>query len=56
MKKTYINPSIEVVKIQTVGMLTGSPLKSSDPADVTGDGNYNSLGREYDFDDFEDEY
>ena len=55
MKKTYINPSIEVVKIQTVGMLAGSPLQSSTPADVTGDGNYNSLGREYDFDD-EDEY
>ena len=55
MKKTYINPSIEVVKIQTVGMLAGSPLQSSDSAEVNGDGNYNSLGREYDFED-EDEY
>ena len=56
MKKTYINPSIEVVKIQTVGMLAGSPLQSSTPAEVNGDGNYNSLGRDFDFDDFEDEY
>ena len=56
MKKTYINPSIEVVKIQTVGMLAGSPLQDSTPAEVNGDGNYNSLGRDFDFDDFEDEY
>ena len=56
MKKTYINPSMEVVKLQMhQQMLAGSPIQSSDPADVTGDGNYNSLGREYDFDD-DDEY
>ena len=57
MKKTYINPTMEVVKLQMhQQMLAGSPIQSSDSADVTGDGNYNSLGREYDFDDFEDEY
>lgn len=57
MKKTYINPTMEVVKLQMhQQMLAGSTLQSSDPADVNGDGNYNTLGREYDFDDFEDEY
>ena len=33
MKKKYINPTIEVVKIQTVGMLAGSPL---DPQNNSG--------------------
>ena len=54
MKKTYINPSIEVVKIKKVGMLAGSPLQDSTPAEVNGDGNYNSLGRYFDFDDDEE--
>ena len=57
MKKTYINPSMEVVKLQMhQQMLAGSPLQDSTPAEVNGDGNYNSLGRDFDFDDFEDEY
>ena len=55
MKKTYINPSIEVVKIKKVGMLAGSPLQDGTPADVNGDGNYNSLGRYFDFDDEDEE-
>ena len=55
MKKTYINPSIEVVKIKKVGMLAGSPLQDRTPAEVNGDGNYNSLGRYFDFDDEDEE-
>ena len=59
MKKKYINPTITVVKIQTAGMLAGSPLEPQNnsgyvvdefaPADGTGEGRY------FDFDD-EDEY
>ena len=29
MKKTYISPSVETVKIQTVGMLANSPLTTT---------------------------
>ena len=46
MKKTYINPEMEAVRIQTVSMLADSLTKSgttSDPNDL--------LGREMDLDD-----
>ena len=47
MKKTYINPTIEVVKIQTVGMLAQSL--------PTDDSTSQNLSRDFDFDE-EDEY
>ena len=57
MKKTYINPTIEVVKLQMhQQMLTGSN------PDVIYDSSEESIapgsvqGRYYDFDDDEDEY
>ena len=51
MKKTYKNPVLEIVKIQTQQMLAGSPLFSDNPASVDGDNNYNNaLGHGDDFD------
>jgi len=47
MKKTYINPALEVVKIQTIGMLADSLVKGE--ATVTDESNV--LGRDFDFDD-----
>ena len=47
MKKTYINPTIAVVKLQTVGMLAASL--------PTDDSTEQNLGRSFDFDD-EEEY
>lgn len=51
MKKTYINPTIEVVKIKTTGMLAvslpkGDPNSDSDGVDDEGD----VLGRDSDWD------
>lgn len=50
MKKTYINPTLEVVKIQTQQMLASSPLGigggDKDPATQAD-------GRWYDYDDYE---
>ena len=55
MKKTYINPSVEVIKIHTIGMLADSLTKYAGEASVNGEGEYtNQLGRDFDFDD--DEY
>lgn len=52
MKKTYINPNMEVIKIASQQqMLAGSNEQSSTPAPVNGDNNYDSLGRYFDFDD-----
>ena len=57
MKKTYINPNMEVVKIQMhQHLLDASIPLSNTPASKDGDGNYDkALGRDFDFDD-EDEY
>ena len=53
MKKTYINPTIEVVKIQTTGMLAVSlPKGATDPDGV--DNESEVLGRDFDFDDDEE--
>ena len=56
MKKTYINPTMEVVKIQINQMLAASP--GVETGDGLGNG-YNSsdvtYGRDFDFDD-EEEY
>ena len=50
MKKTYINPTIEVVKIQTTGMLAVSlPKDTLDGVDNESE----VLGRDFDFDDEE---
>ena len=56
MKKTYINPTMEVVKIQMTQMLAASQL-DIDTANTQGvvEKSSDILGREYDFDD-EDEY
>ena len=55
MKKTYINPTITVVKIQTVGMLA----ESGPNPDIKNEGGINTPGgmdsRYFDFDD-EEEY
>jgi len=48
MKKTYINPEIEVIKIKSVQMLTTS-MEISGTTDTFD-------ARDFDFDDFEDEY
>ena len=36
MKKTYINPTLEVVRIQTTQMMAASPLGFGDPVDNAG--------------------
>ncbi|MBQ9202904.1 MAG: hypothetical protein IJ155_01540 [Prevotella sp.] len=48
MKKTYINPTIDIIKIvQSQPMLAGSV-----EAAISGtQGNEDALGRDYDFDD-----
>jgi len=51
MKKTYINPTLEVVKLQTIGMLAASlPLSSTE---VTNESDVlaPSLGGDFTFDD-----
>ncbi len=54
MKKTYINPELEVVKLQTMQMMAASLILDDDPSNyVTDDSEI--LGREGDFD-FEDDF
>lgn len=48
MKKTYINPQIQVVKIQIQQMLAASPNGAYDEQ-----GSGTQLSREFDFDDEE---
>jgi hypothetical protein len=48
MKKTYINPEVEVIKIQTMQMLAASTLDIDDSVEITDEGNL--LSREF-FDD-----
>ena len=52
MKKTYINPEMEVVKLQTIGMLAAS-LPLSDDVMVTDESDVlaPSLGDDFTFDD-----
>ncbi len=50
MKKTYINPSIEVIRIQTATFLASSVEMSTDVTPTPG----NTLSREVDFTDDED--
>ena len=52
MKKTYINPEMEVVKLQTFGMLAAS-LPLSDDVMVTNESDVlaPSLGGDFTFDD-----
>jgi len=51
MKKTYINPTLEVVKLQTIGMLAASlPLSSTEVTDES-DVLAPSLGGDFTFDD-----
>ena len=52
MKKTYINPEMEVVKLQTIGMLAAS-LSLNDDVMVTDESEVlaPSLGDDFTFDD-----
>ena len=55
MKTTYINPELQVVKLQTIQMLADSLTLNNDPADAitdTGD----LLGREAELDFEEEEF
>ena len=54
MKKNYINPIVNVIRIETIKMLAESSrgLYNDETAGTTGAGankEYNSLGREFDF-------
>ena len=51
MKKTYINPTLEVVKLQTIGMLAASlPLSSTEVTDES-EVLAPSVGGDFTFDD-----
>ena len=52
MKKTYINPEVEVIKIQTMQMLAASTLDIDDSVEITDENNL--LGREFDDEEFID--
>ena len=52
MKKTYINPELEVIKIATQQMLADSTLSIDDTVEITDEGDL--LSRES-FDVFDDE-
>jgi hypothetical protein len=55
MKKQYISPSMECIKIKAVSMLAGSLPKNSDPNSVISD-NDAVLGRGFlDFEDDEED-
>ena len=55
MKKIYLEPQIDVVKIQTSGMLAVSGFEESINSSFTGDGD-DALTREFDtFDDWKDD-
>lgn len=55
MKKIYLEPQIDVVKIQTSGMLAVSGFEESIDSSFTGDGG-DALTREFDtFDDWKDD-
>ena len=53
MKKTYINPNLEVVRLQmSQHLLDGSLTRTNTEASVNGEGEYtNDLGRYGDLDD-----
>ena len=52
MKKTYINPEIEIVKIKAQQLLAGSTLGIDESVEITDESKL--LSREFDFDDEED--
>ena len=52
MKKTYINPTMKVVKIHIRQMLASSPVAQLNPNAILGAGD--SDGRYFDFDDEEE--
>ena len=49
MKKTYINPQLEVIKIQTQQMLAQSV--GYDPTEITNPGDIDARGGDFTFDD-----
>ena len=57
MKKKYINPTMEVIKLQTKQqMLSGSPALTTNEATQDGDGNYQDSRQGRGFWDDEEEY
>ncbi len=55
MKKTYINPSIDVYELKaTQQLLAGSVEGFNDELDTTGGNGSVALSRDFDFDDEED--
>ena len=52
MKKTYINPELEVVKLQTMQMLAAS-LEVHDDVEITSEGDILAPGFDFEDDDFD---
>ena len=52
MKKTYMTPTLQVVKIQTTGIMIGSAPQLQGSTDLTS----GNLGRRARFSDFDDEW
>lgn len=52
MKKTYINPELEVIKIATQQMLAASTLTLDDTVEITNESDLLSREAEIDFDNF----
>ena len=57
MKKTYINPELEVVKLQTMQMLASSLILNDDPSNyVSDEADILAPGLDEEFDFGEDEF
>ena len=52
MKKTYINPEIEIIKIATQQMLAGSTLSIDENVEITDENDLLSRESNFDFDNF----
>ncbi len=54
MKKTYINPELQVIVMKTTGMLAQSPNGKLDPTKNVGAGDVEANG--FDFDEDDEDY
>jgi hypothetical protein len=52
MKKTYINPEIEIIKIATQQMLAGSTLSIDENVEITDENDLLSRESNFNFDNF----
>ena len=52
MKKTYINPEIEIIKIATQQMLAGSTLSIDETVEITDENELLSRESDFNFDNF----